>query len=123
MLLLLLARACVRVSISGPQLFYVDDDGTCVSGDMFAVGSGSSHVYGLLDAELRKHRPRSGDGEEAQLVKIGVDEAAAIAVSAIHHATVRDSYSGGFINVFHINETGWHQIRRIDSKELDRNSF
>lgn len=33
----------------GPNLFYVDDDGTRLKGHKFSVGSGSTFAYGVLD--------------------------------------------------------------------------
>jgi 20S proteasome subunit beta 5 len=38
---------------SGPQLFYVDSDGTRLKGDIFSVGSGSTWAYGILDEGYR----------------------------------------------------------------------
>lgn len=34
----------------GPGLYYVDNDGTRLSGDVFSVGSGSTFAYGVLDS-------------------------------------------------------------------------
>ena len=34
---------------SGPHLYYVDDNGTRLKGDIFSVGSGSTYAYGVLD--------------------------------------------------------------------------
>lgn len=34
---------------TGPQLYYVDDEGTRLHGNMFSVGSGSTYAYGILD--------------------------------------------------------------------------
>ncbi|KAJ7172266.1 N-terminal nucleophile aminohydrolase [Mycena filopes] len=34
---------------TGPSVFYVDSDGTRLKGDLFSVGSGSTHAYGVLD--------------------------------------------------------------------------
>jgi hypothetical protein len=34
------------VPLQGPQLFYVDDDGTRLKGNLFSVGSGSTYAYG-----------------------------------------------------------------------------
>ena len=33
----------------GPALFYVDDSGQRLKGDLFSVGSGSTFAYGVLD--------------------------------------------------------------------------
>jgi 20S proteasome subunit beta 5 len=32
---------------TGPQLYYVDDDGTRLKGKYFSVGSGSTYAYGV----------------------------------------------------------------------------
>jgi len=34
---------------TGPQLYYCDDDGTRLHGNLFSVGSGSTYAYGVLD--------------------------------------------------------------------------
>lgn len=45
---------CAGVTPSeGPALYYVDSDGTRLSGNMFCVGSGQTFAYGVLDAEYR----------------------------------------------------------------------
>ena len=41
-----------------------------------------------------------------------------IAVRAIRHASHRDSYSGGYINVFYINSKGAYHIYREDSRNI-----
>lgn len=68
---------------TGPRLFYVDSDGTRLEGDMFAVGSGSTYAYGVLDASFRKD--------------LSVHDAAELARRAILQATHRDAMSGGFV--------------------------
>ncbi len=37
----------------GPQLYYIDNDGTRLKGQMFSVGSGSTFAYGVLDTHYR----------------------------------------------------------------------
>ncbi|GAX09715.1 5'-3' exoribonuclease 1 [Fistulifera solaris] len=89
---------------SPPKIFYVDDSGARISGDMFAVGSGSTFALGILDTE-RKY-------------EMTVEEAIDLGIKAIRHATFRDAYSGGFINVFLITRNkGW---RRVYSEDLSR---
>jgi len=34
---------------TGPHLWYIDSDGTRIKGNSFAVGSGSTFAYGVLD--------------------------------------------------------------------------
>lgn len=35
---------------NGPNLFYLDDDGTRLKGNIFSVGSGSTYAYSILDS-------------------------------------------------------------------------
>jgi len=39
------------VDKTGPCLYYVDNDGTRLKGNLFAVGSGSTYAYGVLDTK------------------------------------------------------------------------
>ena len=87
----------------GPQIYYVDNTGARIHGDLFAVGSGSTFAYAILDTERRKEMTE--------------DEAIALGIKAIRHATFRDAFSGGFINVFVINKHGW---RKVFSEDLAR---
>jgi len=89
---------------TGPNLFYVDNDGTRLKGNLFSVGSGSTYAYGVLD---------SGYSYE-----LSVDEAIELGRRSIYHATHRDAYSGGFINVYHVHEEGWTKISRDDMNVL-----
>ena len=91
-----------------PRLFYVDSEANCVSGDCFCVGSGAALAYGLLDAA-------APDGMDSlPSLETVVD----VAVRAIRQATYRDAYSGGYINVLHVNATGIHHLRRVDSRTV-----
>ena len=81
----------------GPRIFYVDDSGARIEGDMFSVGSGSTFALGILDRERRFDMTQ--------------EEAIALGIKAIRHATFRDAYSGGFINVFLITKKdGWKKV-------------
>lgn len=88
----------------GPNLFYVDDDGTRLKGDLFSVGSGSTYAYGILDSEYK--------------FDMSIKEAIELGKRAIYHATHRDAYSGGYINVYTITADGWEQHYRGDMNEL-----
>lgn len=68
---------------TGPRLFYVDSDGSRLEGDLFAVGSGSTYAYGVLDSAYRN--------------EMSVDEAIELGRRAILQATHRDAMSGGFV--------------------------
>jgi len=89
---------------SGPGLFYCDSDGTRLKGRMFSVGSGSTYAYGILDTHYRPD--------------LDVQEACELGRRAIFHATHRDAYSGGVINVYHVRENGWVKISSDDCFDL-----
>jgi len=90
-----------------PSLYYIDSEGSCIKGNKFSVGSGSSLAYSSLD--------------ERDLATMTVEDAVKHAMRAIQVATNRDGYSGGFINVFHINATGVHHFTRLHSSCSSRN--
>lgn len=88
----------------GPGLYYVDSDGQRLNGNMFAVGSGSTYAYGVMDAGYRYDLP--------------VHEALELGRRAIYHATYRDAFSGGNVNLYHMKETGWEHIAWTDVFDL-----
>jgi 20S proteasome subunit beta 5 len=90
---------------SGPKIFYVDNTGARIEGDMFSVGSGSTFALGILDTEQRRH-------------EMNRDEAVALGIRAIRHATFRDAFSGGFINVYIITREGWSKVFSGDVASL-----
>jgi len=85
----------------GPSIYYVDNTGMRIQGELFSVGSGSTFALGVLDTERRKD--------------MNEDEAIALGIKAIRHATYRDSYSGGYIAVYVITNEGW---RKVFSEDL-----
>lgn len=89
---------------TGPQLYYVDSDGTRLKGNMFSVGSGSTYAYGVLD---NYYRP-----------DLTVEEAIDLGKRAIYHATHRDAYSGGINNLYHVTKEGWVKIHAIDVNDM-----
>lgn len=46
------------------------------------------------------------------------EEACELGRRAIYHATHRDAYSGGVINVYLIRADGWHKISSTDQNDL-----
>eukprot|EP01106_Pelomyxa_sp_JSP_P003583 TRINITY_DN1538_c0_g1_i5.p1 TRINITY_DN1538_c0_g1~~TRINITY_DN1538_c0_g1_i5.p1 ORF type:complete len:188 (-),score=72.86 TRINITY_DN1538_c0_g1_i5:89-619(-) len=88
----------------GPGLYYVDNDGTRLAGQLFSVGSGSTHAYGVLDSEWR--------------MNLTQQEAVELGRRAIYHATHRDAYSGGIINVYLITKDGWRKVSSEDTFDL-----
>ena len=89
---------------TGPQLYYVDNDGTRLHSHMFSCGSGSTYAYGVLDTYYRPD--------------MTVEEAIDLGKRAIYHATHRDAYSGGINNLYHVKADGWTKIHSIDVNEL-----
>mmetsp|Transcript_1103 Transcript_1103/g.2553 ORF Transcript_1103/g.2553 Transcript_1103/m.2553 type:complete len:508 (-) Transcript_1103:39-1562(-) len=89
-------------SASIPYIYYVDNTGLRIQGDMFAVGSGSSFALGILDSEVNRYN-------------LSTDEAIALGIKAIRHATFRDAYSGGYINIYLITpKDGWKKVYTED---------
>jgi 20S proteasome subunit beta 5 len=88
----------------GPQLFYHDDDGTRLKGDRFSVGSGATYAYGVLDTGYR--------------FDLSVHDAVELGKRSIYHATNRDAYSGGIINVYYIGPEGWIKKFSGDMNDL-----
>jgi len=88
----------------GPGLYYVGDDGTRITNNMFSVGSGSTYAYGILDSEY-KWDLNDKDAQE-------------LGRRAIYHATHRDAMSGGMVRVYHMKSTGWVKISEEDVTEL-----
>ena len=74
-----------------PKIYYIDNTGIRIRGDCFAVGSGSVLALGILD------------NNEMNRYAMSKEEAVALGIKAIRHATARDAYSGGYINVFHMD--------------------
>ncbi|NP_001103512.1 proteasome subunit beta type-8 [Xenopus tropicalis] len=88
----------------GPGLYYVDDNGTRLCGDIFSTGSGNSYAYGVMDSGYR--------------YDLTPEEAYDLGRRAISYATHRDAYSGGFVNLYHMKEDGWVKIGQFDVNDL-----
>ncbi|XP_059206426.1 proteasome subunit beta type-8 [Centropristis striata] len=88
----------------GPGLYYVDDNGTRLSGRMFSTGCGNSYAYGVVDSGYRED--------------MTVEEACELGRRGIAHATHRDAYSGGSVNMYHMREDGWIKVCKEDVSEL-----
>jgi 20S proteasome subunit beta 5 len=88
----------------GPGLYYVDSDGSRFTNHLFSVGSGSTYAYGVLDSEHRWD--------------MTTEEARELGKRAIYHATHRDAYSGGVVNLYHMREDGWVKVSSTDVYKL-----
>ena len=89
---------------TGPQLYYVDSDGTRLHGKLFSVGSGSTYAYGILDTFYR--------------ADMTIEEAIDLGRRAIYHAAHRDAYSGGINNLYHVTKEGWRKVHSIDVNDM-----
>ncbi|NXK43336.1 PSB5 protein, partial [Piprites chloris] len=99
----------------GPGLYYVDSEGTRVAGAAFAVGSGASYAYGVLDRGL-SGSPGSVATPGGSLAT--PEEAWELARRAIYGAGRRDAYSGGSVRVVHVGPEGWREVGLHDMAEL-----
>ena len=54
---------------------------------------------------------------------MGVADAIELGKRAIYHATHRDAYSGGFVTVYHMKQSGWEFICREDVNDLHYKVF
>ncbi|XP_004624315.1 proteasome subunit beta type-8 [Octodon degus] len=88
----------------GPGLYYVNENGIRLSGDMFSTGSGNSYAYGVLDSGYRPD--------------LSPEEAYDLGRRAIVQATHRDSYSGGVVNMYHMKEDGWVKVESKDVSDM-----
>ncbi|BHF86001.1 hypothetical protein AAHC03_016385 [Spirometra sp. Aus1] len=88
----------------GPGLYYIDNDGTRLTGDYFSTGSGSPHAYAILDPGYK--------------FDMSTEEAIELGRRAIYHATYRDPASGGINNLYHITKDGWEFIGAVDVSDL-----
>ena len=91
---------------TGASLYYIDNDATRLRGNLFAVGSGGTFAYGVLDTNYRWD--------------LTLDEAVKLGIRAIASATFKDSASGGVVRVYHVtNEGHWNLIHdKLDVSDL-----
>lgn len=93
--------------LSGFHLFYVDNDGMCLEGNMFSCGSGSTFAYGVLDTKYR------WDMNEEQACQLGYE--------AICNATYRDAGSGGKVRVYSVVPGGWKVL--VSGDDVDQSHW
>ncbi|KAI5172739.1 20S proteasome subunit beta 5 [Nematocida sp. LUAm3] len=90
--------------MNGPGIFYVDNEANCVDGSIFSVGSGSLFAYGILNQEYRYEMDK--------------EDALELGRRAIYHAGHRDAASGGVVNLYFIDQSGWQKIDTNDISDL-----
>lgn len=90
---------------NGVHLYYCDNDGTRVQGDRFAVGSGGTYAYGIIDSYYK--------------YDLTLQEAVVLGQRAISEATYLDSGSGGVCRVYYVYKGGWKIMAdNVDNSEL-----
>ncbi|XP_040261350.1 proteasome subunit beta type-8 [Bufo bufo] len=88
----------------GPGLYYVDENGTRLSNNMFSTGSGSYSAYGVMDSGYR--------------YDLTTEEAYDLGRRAITYAAHRDNFSGGVVNMYHMKKDGWVKVGQFDVSDL-----
>jgi len=68
----------------------------------------------VSDLSLRS----SKNHRNSVLGRLSAEQAIDTAIRAVRHATYRDGFSGGYINVLVVNATGIHHIKRVDSRTI-----
>lgn len=99
---------------TGPCIFYVDDDGQRLKGDLFSVGSGSTFAYGVLD-QVSVVRVLPFWREVTDIIQgykwdLSDEEAQELGRRSIVAAGHRDAYSGNTCNLYHVRQEGWEFI-------------
>jgi 20S proteasome alpha/beta subunit len=93
------------------SVYYVDSQGNCVPGNIFSVGSGSISAYSVLDSKIHEFQENVNN--------LSKEKAIEMALWAVKHATYRDGFSGGYINVLEVNKTGIFHLKRTDCRSLE----
>lgn len=89
-----------------PVIYYVDDQGQRLSGNLFSVGSGSTIAYGILN-DLYKF-------------DMSKEEALELGKRAIFHAASTDAYSGGSVNLYFMDKDGWKHVGCYDVDSISK---
>jgi 20S proteasome subunit beta 5 len=89
----------------GTHLYYCDQNGNRIKGDIFSIGSGGSYAMGVLDTNYHYN--------------LSLEEAVELGKRAISEATYMDSGSGGVVRVYHVHEKGWDcLVDAMDNNDL-----
>lgn len=90
---------------TGVHLYYCDNEGNRIKGDRFAVGSGGTYAYGVLDTYYK--------------YDLSLKEAIDLGKRAISEATFMDSGSGGVVRIYYVFQGGWRcLVDAQDNNEL-----
>lgn len=86
--------------LSGPSIYNVTNEGMRVKHHIFSVGSGSTVAKGILTQRYRF------DMTKTEALELGKD--------AIYAAGMRDAATGGVINLYFMDQTGWQKVGSWD---------
>jgi proteasome beta subunit len=89
---------------NGPQIFFLDIDGSMTEEKMASIGSGSPVAYGVLENEFKEG--------------MSVKEAVQVAARAIKTAMKRDIATGNEIMLAVITEKGYKEFSPAEIKKI-----
>ncbi len=92
------------VDTAGPQVYFLDIDGSLTEEKIVSMGSGSPVAYGVLESEFREG--------------MSTEEAVPIAVRALKAAMKRDIATGNEIMVATITKEGYKELSPAEIKKL-----
>jgi 20S proteasome subunit beta 1 len=78
--------------VDGPSVYHVTQGGSCLKAPFALGGSGSTYIYGLMDAE---YNPETTAAQAREFLK-----------KAVSHAMARDGSSGGSVRTILIPADG-----------------
>jgi 20S proteasome alpha/beta subunit len=83
-------------------------------------GEISTTALELSQPQMPSQQNHAPPTQRAQVVlaRMPLSQAIDTAVKAVRHATYRDGFSGGYINVLIVNASGIHHVRRVDSRSI-----
>jgi 20S proteasome subunit beta 1 len=81
--------------VEGASIYSIPMGGTCLKVPFAMSGSGSTYIYGLMDAEYRENMTQ--------------EEARTLAKKGLAHAMARDGSSGGIIRTVVVTSEGSHR--------------
>mmetsp|Transcript_6916 Transcript_6916/g.24217 ORF Transcript_6916/g.24217 Transcript_6916/m.24217 type:complete len:112 (-) Transcript_6916:1699-2034(-) len=81
---------------NGPNIYYVDSEGSRIKIKIISVGSGCLFAYSILDSGYNWFTR--------------INEAIDLGRNAIVQAALNDPYSGGYNNLYLVRSNGWIKI-------------
>ncbi|AEA38887.1 26S proteasome SU B5 (nucleomorph) [Cryptomonas paramecium] len=81
---------------NGPEIYFIDSEGSRFRINIVSVGSGSTYAYGILDTDYKWN--------------ISIETACNIGKRSIFQSSYKDPFSGGSVNLYFIRKDGWIRI-------------